>query len=96
METKVTALAAYSDPTFGHSPHEERVANTGTIQSRIATGAIDQADLRLVIEEQAGVYIYKTVDRRTGETIAQYPREDILKLHDDQNYLAGDVIRAKA
>jgi flagellar protein FlaG len=97
MENKVAAVSATPDPTFNPLAQQAPQApDTGSVQSRIAQGALDQADLRLVIEEQAGSYVYKTVDRRTGEIVAQYPREDILKLHEESDYAAGDVIRAKA
>lgn len=58
----------------------------------------EQADLRLVIEEsgQAGLFIYKTINRRTGEVILQLPREDILRLGDAEAYKAGAVIATKA
>ena len=97
MENKVAKISATPDQTFSQpAPQSPPAADTGSIQSRIAQGALDQADLRLVIEEQAGSFVYKTVDRRTGEIVAQYPREDILKLHDDTDYAAGAVINAKA
>jgi flagellar protein FlaG len=55
-------------------------------------------DLRLVIEQNgdSGDYIYKTVDRRTGETLNQYPREQILKLREAEAYHSGDVFDGKA
>lgn len=55
-------------------------------------------DLRLVIEqdEDTGDYIYKTVDRRTGETLQQFPREQILKLRDEARYASGDVFDGQA
>lgn len=97
MENKVAKISVTPDPTFSQpAPPAPPVADTGSIQSRIAQGSLDQADLRLVIEEEAGTYVYKTVDRRTGDIIAQYPREDILKLREEYDYTAGDVINAKA
>ena len=97
MENKVAKLSAAPDPTFSQpAPQLSPAADTGSVQSRIAQGALDQADLRLVIEEQAGTYVYKTVDRRTGDVVAQYPREDILKLREEVDYTAGAVINAKA
>ena len=59
---------------------------------------MDQADLRLVIEEDedGGSYVYKTVDRRTGEVVLQLPRQSILDMRDDVQYVAGAVIRATA
>ena len=55
-------------------------------------------DYRLVIErdEGTGSYIYKTLDRSTGEVINQFPREEVLKLRDDPVYQAGQVIVTKA
>lgn len=55
-------------------------------------------DLRLVIEQDddSGDYVYKTVDRRTGETLNQYPREQILKLREEAHYATGDVFDGQA
>ncbi|USQ98392.1 hypothetical protein MZV50_12950 [Caulobacter sp. RL271] len=55
-------------------------------------------DLRLVIEQDDGTgdYIYKTVDRRTGETLNQYPREQVLKLREATSYTSGDVFDGQA
>ncbi len=55
-------------------------------------------DLRLVIEqdEDTGQYIYKTVDRRTGETLQQFPREQVLKLRETAHYASGDVFDGQA
>ena len=55
-------------------------------------------DLRLVIEQDddSGEYVYKTVDRRTGETLNQYPREQILKLRQEATYASGDVYDGQA
>jgi len=55
-------------------------------------------DLRLVIEQDddSGEYVYKTVDRRTGETLQQFPREQILKLRQEATYASGDVYDGQA
>jgi flagellar protein FlaG len=55
-------------------------------------------DLRLVIEQDddSGEYVYKTVDRRTGETLQQFPREQILKLRHEVTYASGDVYDGQA
>lgn len=60
--------------------------------------AADSADLRLVIEEadEPGSYVYTIIDRRTGRVVSQLPREDVLKLRDDQGYAAGKLIDSKA
>ena len=53
-------------------------------------------DLRLVIEEQGETFVYKTVDRRTGEVVQQLPREDVVKMREAEAYAVGDVISTQA
>jgi flagellar protein FlaG len=57
-----------------------------------------EADLRLVIEEDrnSGAFIYKTLDRATGEVVRQFPREEVLRLHADREYEAGTLVKAQA
>lgn len=52
------------------------------------------ADLRLVIEEDeaTGAFVYKTLDRRTGEVVQQLPREDVLRLKSSDEYEPGRVV----
>ncbi|WP_339915005.1 hypothetical protein [uncultured Brevundimonas sp.] len=49
---------------------------------------------RLVIEEGAreGQFIYKTLDRVTGEVVRQLPREQIVEFLKEGNYVEGAVI----
>ena len=51
-------------------------------------------DLRLVIEEDkaTGAFVYKTLDRRTGEVVQQLPRESVLKAMTSQDYHPGLVV----
>ncbi|MBI1406765.1 MAG: hypothetical protein GC145_11635 [Caulobacter sp.] len=52
------------------------------------------ADLRLVIEEDedTGAFVYKTLDRRTGEVVQQLPRESVLKAMASDSYSPGLVV----
>ncbi len=52
-------------------------------------------DMRLVIEEQGETFVYKTVDRRTGEVVQQLPREDVVRMREEVAYAAGAVISAQ-
>src|ERR671916_758446 len=54
--------------------------------------------VRLVIEEDrnSGSFVYKTVDRVSGEVLAQYPREELLRMLSREGYAAGDVIKTRA
>lgn len=52
----------------------------------------DAGRYRLTIEKGAGGFVYKVLDRQTGEVIRQFPREEILKLRRSADYGPGDVI----
>ena len=96
METKISSLATSYDMTQDRQPLTLPQTGTGSLASQIATGAVDAADLRLVIESDGNSYVYKTVNRVTGEIIARYPRDDVVKMQDEAAYEAGQIIRAKA
>ena len=87
------------DSTYGgHSNSSQDGAPTpARVQEKAEDSSPDPADLRLVIEddEATGTYVYKTIDRRTGQVVQQYPRDQILKLRDASDYTAGAVIKAK-
>jgi flagellar protein FlaG len=53
-------------------------------------------DLRLVIEQDSktGTYVYKTVDRRTGDILQQFPREEVLRFMQAEHYDPGEVFDA--
>lgn len=96
MDNKVAAFAATPDPTFGQKPAPaQRPASAAAAQ---VNQGQDQADMRLVIEEDkaSGLYVYKTVNRLTGEVVQQLPREQVLQLKDQVDYEAGHVVRTKA
>lgn len=97
MERKVAAFAATPDPTYGQQPPPNPKPEPGQ-GPEDAVPAVDPADLRLVIEEDKanGTYIYKTINWRTGEVVLQLPREQVLRLREEAEYVAGVVIRTKA
>ena len=96
MDTKVAATAATSDPLFSQS--QPSVAPAKAADAKPAPVGPDPMDLRLVIEEDqaSGSYVYKTVDRRTGEIIMQLPRAEVLRMRSEVLYQAGRVISTKA
>ena len=67
-------------------------------QSRASQEAERAARYKLVIEQgaQKGVFIYKVLDRETGEVLRQLPREEVIRLKDQTNYAAGAVINTTA
>jgi flagellar protein FlaG len=96
MDNKVAAFAATPDPTFGQKPAPS--PRPATDAAAAPAPSQDQADMRLVIEEDkaSGLYVYKTVNRLTGEVVQQLPREQVLQLKDQIDYEAGSVVRTKA
>jgi flagellar protein FlaG len=57
----------------------------------------DVADLRLVIDHDkaSGLFIYKTVDRRTGDVVLQLPREEVVRMYASADYVAGAIIKTQ-
>jgi len=55
----------------------------------------DAGRYRLTIEEGANGFVYKTLDRVTGEVIRQLPREEVMKMSASPAYGAGGVIKTK-
>lgn len=112
MEPKVTAVAAVPKPAkaepdrkaeFATKAAESRAAEEKAAEDKAKRvpeppKAPDQAEMRLVIEmdQASGSYVYKTINRATGEVISQLPRAEVLKLRDGGEYSAGSVIRTKA
>jgi len=67
-------------------------------QDRSQQQADHDRDYRLVIEEgpRRGSFVYKTINRTTGELIRQYPREALVKMTQDAAYTSGTVADTKA
>lgn len=80
----VSSLAFASPDAYG-----------GGAESRGTSGASqdpsDAGRYRLTIERDATGFVYKTLDRVTGEVIRQLPREEVLKLRQSPAYDVGKV-----
>lgn len=96
MENKLAAITPVTDPTLNQAAARRPAPDLGAAAKAPVEMTPDAADLRLVIEEGGGSYVYKTIDRRTGEVVAQFPREEILRMREETNYEAGAVISASA
>lgn len=55
----------------------------------------DAGRYRLTIEEGPNGFVYKTLDRVTGEVIRQLPREDVVKMRHNPAYGAGELIKTR-
>lgn len=94
METKVAAVTPAPDPAVSQA--QASAPPAAASEPPVQAGP-DQADIRLVIEhdQASGSYVYKTIDRRTGEVLQQLPRAEVLKLHQGSSYAAGSVIKTE-
>lgn len=97
MTSKVAAVSALSDLGFATSaPVGSDPVVAAPQPPPPKMGVQPESDLRLVIEESAGSYVYKTIDRLTGNVIAQYPRDELLRMQTEGSYSAGGIVSAKA
>lgn len=55
----------------------------------------DAGRYRLTIEEGPGGFVYKTLDRVTGEVVRQFPREDVVKMRHSPAYGPGELIKTR-
>jgi flagellar protein FlaG len=99
MSNPIASTGSAADSTYG-APQKNASASVAQPDSPPAGGdsAPSPADLQLVIEDdtKAGCFVYKTIDRRTGEVVSQFPRDQILKMREADSYTAGTVIKASA
>ena len=92
--SKVSTVVPVADASLGSLPPQNREP----AREPPPAAAHDQADLRLIIEEdeKTGAFVYKTMDSRTGQIIQQFPREEMLRLQQDQEYVAGVLVNTRA
>jgi flagellar protein FlaG len=95
MDSKVAAIASASDPGKSQAQSSVRTATRGEAPEPAGP---EPVEMRLVIEEDqaTGQYVYKTINRATGEVLQQLPRAEVLKLKEELKYAAGTIIRTEA
>lgn len=90
--TKVASLNL--TPDFSGTPATGPAPSPAPIAQRPVE---EPAEFRLVIEEDpSGSFVYKTLDRRTGEVVNQFPREQVLRLKESLGYAPGRVFNGKS
>ena len=95
MGTRISAIAAA--PEIGVAPPSSSDPAAPRAAAPVER-APDPVEMRLVIEQDqaSGAFVYKTINRVTGEVIQQLPRAEVLKLRQRPHYATGSVIRTKA
>lgn len=97
MSTNVERISSVSTPLNQQGqPAQPGAPEAG--ERRPASETRTPHDYRLIIEKDQtnGSYVYKTLDRSTGEVVQQLPREEMLRLKDDPAYVSGKVIVTRA
>ena len=90
--TKVASLNL--TPDFSGTPATGPAPSPAPIAQRPVE---EPAEFRLVIEEDpSGSFVYKTLDRRTGEVVNQFPREQVLRLKESLGYAPGRVFNGNS
>ena len=89
--TASSASASSSAFTAPGSPASGAVVSASP--ERPVDSGPQPGDLRLVIEQDptSGTYVYKTVNRRTGDVLQQFPREEVLRFKQAEHYDPGEV-----
>jgi len=97
MSTNVERISSVAT-SLTQSPANGGSSVAGNPTDRPSPSADSSADYRLVIEQDGstGGFVYKTLNRATGEVVSQFPREEVLRLRDSTHYAAGQVIATKA
>ena len=94
MDRKISAAPPPAEPATGAS--RPLVAKPGENRADLFVPRYEPSpgsERRLVIEPAGLSYVYKVIDRKTGEVIWQYPLEEVVRRRNEGSYAAGDIIR---
>ena len=83
-------VPAASPATPGRNPDSHTDLASGEDK-----GTPPEYSLRLTVDKDpdTGEWVYKAIDRYTGEVVRQMPRQTLLDMRKSSNYQAGSVIK---
>lgn len=87
----VSSVGLAASDAFGAGVSPREAGQQGRQQAE--KQAPDAGRYRLTIEKEAAGFVYKTLDRVTGEVIRQLPREEVLKMRQSPAYDVGKVFK---
>ena len=74
-------------------PNDKRVMKLQEVVDRLVRSSLpSDAKLQIDQDEESGVFIYKSINRSTGEVISQWPPEELLELRKALRELDGMLI----
>ena len=89
-------VAGVSSVTYLDREPQGAVVETKPAVQASQGAADDAGRYRLTIERESTGYVYKTLDRVTGEVVRQLPREDVVRMMDEGRYSVGAVVDTTA
>jgi hypothetical protein len=98
MSDTVGGLGAVPDATYGQGRRSNNQNPPDGEEHPHGQPKREPADMRLIIEDDRahGAVIYKTVDGRTGKVVQALEDEELQKLREGGDYVAGQVIKTRA
>lgn len=81
-QVRGTPRAAPTEPRKESSQASEEVDRgriTAAIEGALGTDFPSNASLQIDVSEETGGFVYKAVDRESGEVIKQFPPEEVLE-----------------
>jgi len=95
--TQIHPTPAVPPEVTGTSPSGEakNESQNRDLAKREEQGAPPEYSLRLTVDKDpdTGEWVYKAIDRYTGEVVRQMPRPELLKLKQSASYHAGSIIK---
>ena len=78
-------------------PADKRIMKLQEAVNRLVRGSLpSDAKLQIDQDEESGTFIYRSINPDTGEVIAQWPPEDLLRLREALRELDGMLIDTTA
>lgn len=75
----VAAAAERRDAANEEDPGVDRAAAAETVAKAMFTEFPSNASLEIAVNDQDDGFVYRAVDRETGEVIKQFPAEEVLE-----------------
>lgn len=96
-EVKVNDDTNTTNQNFGLSENDEPLEKVAAVvQSFLPENFDDNTKLSINKDDTTGLFVYRSVDRESGEVIRQFPPEDVLKYIVSVRKAEGLVVDGKA
>jgi flagellar protein FlaG len=77
-------------------PDQRLLALQATVEKLLKKALPGNSKLQIVRDKDTGSFIYRSVDPETGDVIAQYPSEQIIKLRSHMRDMEGMLVDTHA